>query len=139
MLRHGISLFLTLLYFAHARASVGDDLHFVALKRFEQKEGLPPTLVAFFDVDCGDKLVDTIRFEDTDANGVARIYVGGLVRSNPISSCVGEVREVSKAAGYTYSGRSFRVMPIEGPMAAKVVGGVTPAPLPAGSAGKKKK
>ena len=127
MLRQGIFLALTLLFFAHARASSSDELHFVPMKRFEQRDGLPPKLIAFFDIDCGDQLVDTVRFQQTDAQGVVHIYLAGLARANLVSSCVGETREVSKQAGFTYSGRNFRVQAIEGPMLAKVKGGFTPA------------
>lgn len=116
-------LALTLTLFANAGPALSGGLRFVPMKRYEEKDGLPPRLLAFFDIDCGQRLVKSIRFEETDASGQARIYVGGLVKDDPASSCVGEKREVSSEAGRTYSGRAFRVEPIAPPGAERVLGG----------------
>lgn len=106
-----------------------DKLKFIPMKRYEQADGLPPKLIAVFDLDCNETLVKTIRHEaeDSGASSTLHIYVGALVSESLLSSCAGMVKEVKAEAGTTFSGRSFEVH--------SILQGTPPAPPKVVSAG----
>lgn len=102
-------------------------LRFIEVKSFREQPALPPELVLTFDVDCGEEFLHVIREEIVDKEtGIVRIAVGGIVRENLQTPCVGTKREKTVAAGTTYSGREYLVekiqksaMPLIGPKSAK--------------------
>ncbi|MGZ3651628.1 MAG: hypothetical protein ACXVB9_15470 [Bdellovibrionota bacterium] len=83
-------------------------VRFAALKRYEQREALPPKLLAYFDLECGEKILEPVRFEETGPDNEARIYLGALVKKT-VAPCKQDTHEVSVEAGHTYSGRQFRI------------------------------
>ncbi len=93
---------------AHAIMGL-ESVLFVPMKRFEHAEGLPPKLIAVFDVACNQTFLKTIRHEEIRKDGKSEIYVGGLVVVHLESSCANVFSEVKAEAGTTYSGRSFEV------------------------------
>jgi hypothetical protein len=106
-----IILILAILPFlAHAAES---PYRFVEMKSYKEDPSLPPNLTVNFDVDCGDEFVKVIREEITNPKtGLTQIAIGGMVKSNPQSPCVGTFRDKAVEAGSTFSGREYEIVKI---------------------------
>ena len=87
------------------------DVRFIPVKRYAEKEGLPPQLELTFDVACYETFLEVIRKDIRNpSTGKVTIAVGGLVTSLPLP-CVG-FSEQTVSGGNTYSGVSFEIVPI---------------------------
>lgn len=90
-----------------------EAFRFVEMKSYKQEPSLPPTLQVTFEVDCADEFVKVIREEITDAETKkVTIAIGGIVKSNLQSACVGTFRDKTVEAGTTFSGREFEIVKI---------------------------
>ena len=96
-----------------AQLESSNPYRFIEIKSYKEEPTLPPTLMLSFELDCGDEFVQVIRQNIEDKKtGVTKIAVGGIVRENLQSSCVGLFREKLVAAGNTFSGRQYEVVKI---------------------------
>ncbi|MGZ3692704.1 MAG: hypothetical protein ACXWQO_00425 [Bdellovibrionota bacterium] len=112
-MRYLLCLFLALNAQAAKPAVSPNPLIFVELKSYQQEAALPPKLLVTFDVDCGDEFVKLIREDIPDKKtGITKIAIGGIVQTNIQSACVGTYREITVAAGNTFSGKQFEVVKI---------------------------
>lgn len=86
---------------------------FIEMESYKEEPTLPPTLNVTFAVDCADEFVKVIREDITDEKtGVTKIAIGGLIKSNPQSPCVGNFRDKTITAGTTFSGRQYEIVKI---------------------------
>lgn len=108
-----IHLLLALLLSAQSHALTLEPVKFVSPKRFEHAEGLPPKLIAVFEIPCNQTFLKTVRHEQRKGTtDITEIHVGGIVAESLASSCAGKLVQVKAEAGTTFSGRAFETHPI---------------------------
>jgi hypothetical protein len=96
-----------------ATAESPNPYRFIEMESYKEEPTVPPALNVTFAVDCADEFVKVIREEITDEKtGMTKIMIGGIVRSNPQSPCVGSFRDKTIRAGNTYAGKQFEVVKI---------------------------
>ncbi len=102
------SLFLVLLFLISSNVSA---VEFKQLKRYSEVPDLPPKLKLVFELACDEHLISFLRKDivNKKSNEVF-IYVGGIAYRS-FEPCMG-YGEHSIDAGYLYSGRKYRVFPL---------------------------
>lgn len=84
---------------------------FKQVKKYSELSGLPPRLNLVFEINCDEHFIDFLRKDlvNEKLNEVS-IYVGGIIYRS-FEPCMG-YGEHSIDAGYLYSGRKYRVFPL---------------------------
>ena len=90
-----------------------NPLRFIEMESYKEEPTLPPTLNITFAIDCADEFVKVIREDITDEKtGLTKIAIGGIIKSNPQSPCVGNFRDKIVNAGTTFSGKQYEIVKI---------------------------
>ena len=104
--------FLILLYsnFTFSAEDSFRSFRFVEIKKIKELNTLPPNLEVTFDLMCNEEFIQVIRNDWVDLiSKRVTIALGALVRENLLISCVCKKKEMTVAAGATFSGREYVV------------------------------